>query len=1147
METDSHSKRAGKSLEIEKLQQSDATLIISVIGNIKTENTPNDISQDLLSSLAEIADSTGTWIISFDNKREATEFLRVKQTSFNAREKTIQYCEATDVFLGQHDKTSVHSETRSFLLVTDNSDNEHYKDRYDVSNVERSVVIVVGGGIAVLKTVHRVVTHGIPVVVVQGSGSVADCIAKGHNHDSSETFAECMKSREEAKQFTMDTKNTCGILLKEILSKETTMNIYNRLERNDIRETILFAIKKAQPRHPKSQLLSLAWRWNKFDFADKEILSENSKYKDAETISNDIIRDTLFATLANDQADFVKVLLDKDLKANTTAFLNICTLQELYIEVLGHNTENDTMKMFIQNQLHWKPESKQTHTKVYCRFNQEHSKTDKISNRRWSKKEDSLISQERSKSAFDDNSTLSENDECQHKFDLILRVGRLVGAQLIDADMSNPYPHQNNQRPIGFTDLFLFAVIFNRQQLGEILWGHCQDKLGAALVASSILKTFYKTAKRNLELELSSILKDNSRNYEQKTVELLTECYKQDKKMARNLLIKNLEEPFNSLTPKNLEEPFHSLTPLALVDKSFLKVFMGHECCQTKLNLIWRGQITTHTSWWKILLALFMPFFVFGINFYTNERPFKTKTFCGEKKGDFKSVFITQENTEDKSDEHAEPSGDTKQKTNKVCPSDPSDELTETCCSPKRKKNKENTEDKSDEHAEPSGDTKQKTNKVRPSDPSDPSHELTETCCSTKRKTNKVSHEDQWDEIEFQYYLNIKKDSSKTQVHTVGMLRNEKDGVIQIFDALYYLYTAPFSVYTFNMVSYVIFMFYFSYFIIVDLDEETSFKEYTIWGWAATMAFEEMRQLITHRTPGLFSKIKAWIGSHWNKFDMLINILFITTVALRFNFSGDDFQYVRFLYSITVAMYYMRFLQAFLVAKNVGPKVIMIRKMMKDLLSFLGIFMVFFVSFSVMYQANLYPNSPPSASLLKKLVYKPYWQIFGELFLDEISGDEYGDCTTNSTVWKSAGGKDRCPENTRLVIYIGAIYIILTQIVLVNLLIAVLSNTYTAVHEKSDHIWKFYWYGIVREYYERPALCPPLIILVHIYRTIRHGVKRCQDRVSDNEFRLYAETQLRLGRKACVAEQARKALLDFADAAFKRYMKNTVKDGYTQT
>ena len=41
-------------------------------------------------------------------------------------------------------------------------------------------------------------------------------------------------------------------------------------------------------------------------------------------------------------------------------------------------------------------------------------------------------------------------------------------------------------------------------------------------------------------------------------------------------------------------------------------------------------------------------------------------TYLINVKGDFKSVFITQENTEDKSDEHAEPSGDTKQKTNKV-------------------------------------------------------------------------------------------------------------------------------------------------------------------------------------------------------------------------------------------------------------------------------------------------------------------------------------------------------------------------------------------------------------------------------------------------------------------------------------------------
>ncbi|KAH3852500.1 hypothetical protein DPMN_095010 [Dreissena polymorpha] len=90
---------------------------------------------------------------------------------------------------GQDDKNSVTSAKRLFLLVTNNADNKRYKDRYDVKKDERKVVIVVGDGIAVLKTVHYAVTqYGIPVVVIPGSGSVADCIAKRHKHDSSDTY-----------------------------------------------------------------------------------------------------------------------------------------------------------------------------------------------------------------------------------------------------------------------------------------------------------------------------------------------------------------------------------------------------------------------------------------------------------------------------------------------------------------------------------------------------------------------------------------------------------------------------------------------------------------------------------------------------------------------------------------------------------------------------------------------------------------------------------------------------------------------------------------------------------------------------------------------------------------------------------------------
>lgn len=46
------------------------------------------------------------------------------------------------------------------------------------------------------------------------------------------------------------------------------------------------------------------------------------------------------------------------------------------------------------------------------------------------------------------------------------------------------------------------------------------------------------------------------------------------------------------------------------------------------------------------------------------------------------------------------------------------------------------------------------------------------------------------------------------------------------------------------------------------------------------------------------------------------------------------------------------------------------------------------------------------------------------------------------------------------------------------------SNTFQKIQDNSVLIWKFHRYSLVREYYERPVLPPPLIIFNHIYRTI---------------------------------------------------------------
>jgi len=56
-----------------------------------------------------------------------------------------------------------------------------------------------------------------------------------------------------------------------------------------------------------------------------------------------------------------------------------------------------------------------------------------------------------------------------------------------------------------------------------------------------------------------------------------------------------------------------------------------------------------------------------------------------------------------------------------------------------------------------------------------------------------------------------------------------------------------------------------------------------------------------------------------------------------------------------------------------------------ELMKFLIVLVVFIVSFGIAFQAILHPNQPLSWSMLADVIWRPYWQMFGELFLDDVS------------------------------------------------------------------------------------------------------------------------------------------------------------------
>ncbi|CAI9735613.1 Hypothetical predicted protein [Octopus vulgaris] len=77
----------------------------------------------------------------------------------------------------------------------------------------------------------------------------------------------------------------------------------------------------------------------------------------------------------------------------------------------------------------------------------------------------------------------------------------------------------------------------------------------------------------------------------------------------------------------------------------------------------------------------------------------------------------------------------------------------------------------------------------------------------------------------------------------------------------------------------------------------------------------------------------------------------------------------------------------FSIDKNLGPKLIMIKEMMRDLGYFAMILFTFMTAFGIATQSILNPSTPASFDLFKEVFRKAYFLIYAELFLEEYEGN----------------------------------------------------------------------------------------------------------------------------------------------------------------
>ncbi|NP_001269082.1 transient receptor potential cation channel subfamily M member 4b.2 [Danio rerio] len=307
---------------------------------------------------------------------------------------------------------------------------------------------------------------------------------------------------------------------------------------------------------------------------------------------------------------------------------------------------------------------------------------------------------------------------------------------------------------------------------------------------------------------------------------------------------------------------------------------------------------------------------------------------------------------------------------------------------------------------------------------------------------------------------------------------------------------APVTSFIGNLLMYFLFLFLYAYVLLVDFKppppDGPAVSEYVLYFWVFTLVCEEIREASIAGNKKFPQMLFVYAQDMWNKFDVLAISLFITGLCCRM-FSWS-FNMGRGILCVDYMVFTLRLIHIFAIHRQLGPKIIILGKMIKDAFFFLFFLLVWLSAYGVANQALLYQYDPSPARTFRRVLYRPYLHIFGQIPVEEIDTGRHWerDCTDNLTLINEGIEPCRDTSHNWLVVVLLVIFLLVTNILLVNLLIATFSYTFSKVQERSDTYWKFQRYNLIVEYHSRPTLAPPFIILSHINLLIKRKIRKVQ-------------------------------------------------------
>ncbi|XP_069380165.1 transient receptor potential cation channel subfamily M member 6 isoform X3 [Paralichthys olivaceus] len=374
---------------------------------------------------------------------------------------------------------------------------------------------------------------------------------------------------------------------------------------------ILTATLKGTKASPAEQL-SMALAWDRADIAQKDILVYRQHWQVGS------LEQAMLDALVMDRVSFVKLLIDNGM--TMSRFLTVDRLEELY------NMPQGQTDHFLQ---HLVEDAKQTSLPIGYRlslidiglvieyliggayrstYTRKHFRAayNRLQDKEGRQNSSSSLSKQRW--GLLPNSSRGRSLQDLHFF----RTAQPYKCKEQDVSPGSSRditlsPGLNDAPllvPFNFNDLFVWAVLQQRQQMALFLWQHSEEALARATVACKLYRSMaFEARQSSMDDNITERFKAFSLEFGQLAVDVLDCAFRQNEQMAMKLLTSEMEA-------------WSHFTCLQMAVSSCHIPFVSHSCTQTLLTDLWTGPLNmSKNSFLKIILSLLLPPAVFLLEF----------------------------------------------------------------------------------------------------------------------------------------------------------------------------------------------------------------------------------------------------------------------------------------------------------------------------------------------------------------------------------------------------------------------------------------------------------------------------------------------------------------------------------------------------